>query len=197
MSSDPSPSGFSGADGDTLIPLILYACPTGPLAQQLEVYFERSRVRYGPNKAHAYMPHCTLTGFFHDGAVTISAYLRAIDAALNQLEPPPRPVARVSAMAFHADWHGLVVEAPWLKRLTAQFAELAPSPPNEALRLKDWLHVSLAYGFDPAQNNDLRELAQALVDPETPAGWELRFYQRQSAWICQQSWTLEDTFQQQ
>ncbi|MGC1309940.1 MAG: hypothetical protein WA885_22160 [Phormidesmis sp.] len=53
--------------------LILYVCPTGPMARQIETYFEQSQQRYGPNAAHAYMPHCTLTGFFEDeeGAVTL------------------------------------------------------------------------------------------------------------------------------
>ncbi|CAN5634059.1 hypothetical protein BH23CYA1_BH23CYA1_13090 [soil metagenome] len=43
---------------------IFYACPTGPLAQQLATSFERTQRICGPNTAHAYMPHCTLTGFF-------------------------------------------------------------------------------------------------------------------------------------
>lgn len=197
LNSVPSQSGSSGTDNLTLTPLILYACPIGPLAQQLEVYFERGQARYGPNKAHSYMPHCTLTGFFHDAAIAIPGYVRAVDAALGHLDSPPRPVARVSAMAFHSDWHGLALESVWLKRLAAQFAQLAPPPPNEALRLKDWLHVSLAYGFDPAHADGLRELAQALVDPKAPVGWELRFYQRQSDWRCHQVWTIDNAFHQQ
>ena len=44
--------------------LIVYACPVGELAEQLETYFSKSRLACGPNQAHQYMPHCTLTGFF-------------------------------------------------------------------------------------------------------------------------------------
>ncbi|MEO0802793.1 MAG: hypothetical protein AAFY57_11025 [Cyanobacteria bacterium J06642_2] len=46
--------------------LILYACPVGSLVEQLDCYFQKSLQLCGHNTAHLYMPHCTLTGFFHD-----------------------------------------------------------------------------------------------------------------------------------
>ncbi|MGF1515299.1 MAG: hypothetical protein ACFB5Z_16585 [Elainellaceae cyanobacterium] len=172
-------------------PLILYACPTGPLAQQLGDYFERSRERFGPNKAHGYMPHCTLTGFFHDQARAIFGYLRAVEGALEALGTPPDPVVRIAALGFHSDWHGLTLESPWLIALTAQFARLSPRDTRrDALRLKSGLHLSLAYGFDPGQADGLRSLAKSLIDPSAPAGWELRLYQRQPKWVCHQRWPL-------
>ena len=48
---------------------IVYACPVGTLAGQLDLFFARSRAECGENAAHAYPPHCTLTGFFHSQAV--------------------------------------------------------------------------------------------------------------------------------
>ncbi|MGB3614030.1 MAG: hypothetical protein WBA10_09570 [Elainellaceae cyanobacterium] len=167
------------------VPLILYACPTGQLAQQIESYFERSQACYGRNKAHMYMPHCTLTGFFHDTTAAIPDYIHALDEALRGLPSLTNAGIEVRALTFRADWHGLELRSPWLQCLTTRFASGAPSTTRrDALRLKDWLHVSLAYGFDPAHGVGLRSLAEATVDTRSSCGWELRFYQRQPRWVC-------------
>ena len=44
--------------------LILYACPIGPLADDLDAYFSQVTARFGPTTAQTYPVHCTLTGFF-------------------------------------------------------------------------------------------------------------------------------------
>lgn len=176
---------------DAFVPLILYACPIGPLEQQIASYFERSQVCYGPNKAHDYMPHCTLTGFFHDRAAAIPAYIQAIDGALGDLSPVGEADISITALTFRPDWHGLELQSPWLRRLVARFAGLASSPTRrDALRIKDWLHVSLAYGFDPAHGAGLRSLAEPMVDPKAPCRWNLRLYQRHPTWVCHQSWSV-------
>ncbi|MDG2026150.1 MAG: hypothetical protein P8J50_03515 [Acidimicrobiales bacterium] len=43
--------------------LILYATPTGPLAEELDRLFAQFAER-APTTAQTYPPHCTLTGFF-------------------------------------------------------------------------------------------------------------------------------------
>lgn len=173
-----------------LTEFILYACPVGELGEQLETYFKESLKHYGANTAHQYMPHCTLTGFFKDTERSAVGYVDALKMALtHQLSHKPIPVARVDRLSFNDDWHGLELTAPWFQSVAHTFASLAKSP--SPLRLKTWLHVSLAYGFDPVQTEALQQLAIDLVDPQAPVDWELRLYQRQSSWHCHYCYLLK------
>jgi len=174
--------------------LIVYACPVGPLATQIEDYLQQSQKHYGPNSAHAYMPHCTLTGFFCDEESEISHYTRTLTHVLcSDLLVIPSPSLTIQQMAFQPNWHGLVLEAEWLKQMIVSFAQSADSATRtEPLRLKDWLHLSLAYDFNPADASALQQMATELIDIAAPVSWELRFYQRanKNKWTCHQSWPL-------
>ena len=174
--------------------LILYACPVGPLAQQIAAYFEISRQRCGPNAAHAYMPHCTLTGFFEDDERAIALYTRLLASILlDYRESIPEPAIAIQQLTFRADWHGLELTAAWLKQLTCDFAAQATSPTRcQPLRLKEWLHLSLAYDFDPAYGAVLKRLATDLIDLSAPVSWHLRLYQRSAdnVWRCHSSQVL-------
>jgi ubiquitin-associated SH3 domain-containing protein len=56
--------------------------------------------------------------------------------------------------------------ADWLKALMMDFAARVDSPTRtDALRLKDWLHLSLAYGFSPASAVPLETLVHRDVLP--------------------------------
>ncbi|MEL6262238.1 MAG: hypothetical protein AAFR12_14350 [Cyanobacteria bacterium J06626_6] len=173
---------------------ILYTCPVGPLAAQIDAYFERAQQQCGPNAAHAYMPHCTITGFFEDEAGATSIYLEAIAKSLNDFrDRTPHIPIDIKQLSFQEDWHGLVLKAEKLKEWVSCFAAIARSPTRlESLRLKDWLHLSLAYGFLPGQAAELQKIAEELVDPAATARWELRFYQRADGnhWIEHGSWQL-------
>ena len=172
---------------------ILYACPIGLLADQLDQYFRSSLACCGRNSAHNYMPHCTLTGFFRDRETAIPLYIRSIAAALQLWQPYPQPALSVTNMTFRSDWHGLELESSWMRSFVATFAEIAHSPTRqESLRLKDWLHLSLAYGFAPEHSQCLLQLAQSHVHWSASVSWQLRFYQRHldRSWICHQSWSL-------
>lgn len=74
-----------------------------------------------------------------------------------------------------------------------EFSDRASSDTrSDALRLKDWLHLSLAHGFPREQYLPLQRLAAEIVDPRSPAGWELCFYKRHpdNTWTCHQRWLL-------
>jgi hypothetical protein len=172
----------------------VYACPSGPLAGQLDTYFAASRARFGPNLAHAYPPHITLTGFFHDDLAALPTYLGALGAAhaVALANPPVAPVA-VTELATSADFHGLLISSPWLEALTADFALRAPSSSRrDALRLKNRLHLSLAYGFRREDGPGLAVLARSLVDINASVHWRLRLYERLAggAWQIHGEWGL-------
>ena len=173
---------------------IVYACPIGELAKQLEDYFEQSQRICGKNAAHHYMPHCTLTGFFQDAEAAIPIYLQALDRTLTKAQPYPRPAVTITQMTFRPDWHGLELRSDWLAQQVVDFANSVHSPTRlEELRLKTWLHLSLAYKFQSEQADKLAHLARQLIHPETVVEWEVRFYQRypDHTWNCHQSWLLK------
>lgn len=169
---------------------IIYACPVGELADQLAAYFEKSRHACGPNTAHEYMPHCTLTGFFEDVTSAAPKYTQALERSLKRFRrSQPTPPLQIDGLKFRADWHGLELSSEWLRKLILDFVCTATSPTRKSpLRPKEWLHLSLAYGFLPDQADTLKALAEDLVDPASAVNWELRFYQRQpdQSWICHQ-----------
>ena len=171
---------------------ILYACPTGPMAEQIERYFATSQAQCGPNAAHRYPPHCTLTGFFHDNTASVPGYITALDAAIERGKATrPSAILTVNGLQTSAEWIGLAVEGPWLKSLVADFATAAASPTRrDALRLKDRLHLSLAYEFPAEQCSTLAQLAHTLIAPAAPVGWELRFYEREpgDVWRVLEVW---------
>jgi ubiquitin-associated SH3 domain-containing protein len=175
--------------------LILYACPNGPLAQQLDAYFAAALSNCGPNAAHDYMAHCTLTGFFHDLPETISWYAEHLATALDhQRATRPTPPIQITGTLFNSEFHGLLLDSPWVKQLSADFATRAAASPtrHDPLRLKDWLHLSLAYGFAPEQHECLAALARQMVDPFAQTDWELRLYQRHPdlSWTLHAAWAL-------
>lgn len=169
---------------------IVYACPVGELAAQLEAYWAKSRWACGPNQAQQYMPHCTLTGFFEDVTISVPHYTQTLARSLQRYRrSQPHPPLAIIGLRFEADWHGLELSSDWLKALILDFVCTAPSPTRQSpLRPKEWLHLSLAYGFRPDQAATLQTLAQAVVDPHAATGWQLRFYQQNpdSSWLCHQ-----------
>jgi hypothetical protein len=177
---------------DQLSTWIIYACPLGELAEQLDRYYAASLAACGANAAHNYMAHCSLTGFFHDDRGTLDTYIEALDAAVHRARSTqPVPVLSIGGIALELEFQGLLLSSPWLQALIADFAGTAHSPTRrDALHLKNWLHLSLAYGFPPHHHARLAVLARELVDISAPVGWELRFYERHSAghWTCHARW---------
>ena len=147
--------------------LILYATPTGALARTCATYFDTVE----PTTAQTYPPHVTLTGFFHRRDVS-----PAVDAAA-AIGDVPADAVDVKRLMCTDEWVGLEVESAWMEAVAARFADAVPAGPDEDdVRLKQWLHLSLAYGF-----GDLREhAAQATrdIDPHQGVGWEIALWER-------------------
>ena len=173
---------------------IVYACPTGELNSQLEEYLIKSRRLYGDNTAHRYMPHCTLTGFFIDDIKSIPAYIQALERSHIKAKSEHQSLnIEIKQLTFNENWHGLELQGDSLKKLIMDFvARENSSTRQENLRLKDWLHLSLAYNFDPRYTQELEKLAKATIDLNAKVNWELRFYQKNPDWTwkCHKSWSL-------
>ena len=174
--------------------LIVYACPVGKLNSQLEDYFSKSLRLYGANKAHKYMAHCTLTGFFSDDLSSIPIYIQALDTAYTEAKNNNLSLdIKIKQLTFSDNWHGLELQADGLKKLIANFASIENSATRqEKLRLKDWLHLSLAYDFNPQYQKKLKQLAMKIINIKADVHWELRFYQKNQDWTWNtlQSWQL-------
>ncbi len=180
MSNQPDEVGTLGARRE----LILYATPTGELAEAIDRYFAEVDASLGSTTAQAYPPHCTLTGFFRRSHAGAEAAIAAMGHRLDAAGPLPDDAVEVVGLTATAQWVGLQLRSPWLLSLTADLAaEDRPEPGDEALRLKDWLHLSLAYGVDDLDAHTA--LAKELVDPTRPVGWEVAVWERQAngSWI--------------
>lgn len=176
------------------IELILYACPTGELAVRLQEYFDASASVCGANAAHAFPPHCTLTGFFRDQPSTVGSYVAALRDAWQQSAPGDgRLDLRVASLQLMESFHFLLLSSVGLKPFVRRFVASAASPTRaETLRTKEWLHLSLAYGFPPTQRGALRRIALerlASVD-STRATWEVCLYERRrgGSWTKHAAW---------
>jgi ubiquitin-associated SH3 domain-containing protein len=165
--------------------LIVYATPRGPLAAAVDGYLDAARREAGPNLAHGYPPHCTLTGFFHDEPSSVPTYVAALVAALESVPVADRSVL-VVGLEIGPDWHGLTLDAPSLEAVIASFVPLAVSPSRaDALRPKTDLHVSLAYGFAEDAAPGLAHLARTTVDPWLDVSWDIGLWERrEQAWTC-------------
>lgn len=169
---------------------IVYACPTGELNTQLETYLQLSKEQCGANNAHKYMPHCTLTGFFTDRLSSADYYIEALDEAYKKSDRAYE--IKIKQLVFNPEWHGLELQAEEIKNLIKDFVRLETSPTRqENIRRKDWLHLSLAYGFESCDRAKLEMLARETINLSADVAWELRFYQRlQGNWNCLKTWIL-------
>ena len=174
-------------------PFIVYACPVGELNKQINKYLDRSNNLYGVNSAHKYMPYCTLTGFFNAEPDSIPIYLEALDRTYSEAEKNLNLGIKIKQLVFNKKWHGLELEAEDLKTLIANFERtITIRDYHEKLRLKDWLHLSLAYNFNLEYSSKLQQLALEIIDLKADVNWELRFYQKNPdwSWKCLQSWII-------
>ena len=156
--------------------LILYATPEGALADRIIEYFDVATRTLGRTTAQTYPPHCTLTGFFHrrsDRADRVIDHLGSVAVAV---ERPADPV-RVDRLGVHDRWIGLELQSAWLLSVIDAVMRADRTEGDEdALRPKDWLHLSLAYGVDDLE--PYAELASRHVDISLPVSWSVAIWER-------------------
>lgn len=153
--------------------LIIYATPTGPLADALADLFAEL-ARRAPTTAQTYPPHCTLTGFFRRDRREIDRIRAEVTDAV--ATTPPGSVT-INQLRATDTWVGLELTSPWLLAFTAAFVDVHRlGPGDDPLRPKDWLHLSIAYG-----EGDLAAAAPiaTTLDLDQPVGWEIGLWERE------------------
>lgn len=156
--------------------LIVYATQTGELAAACDEYFAEAQ-RIGATAAQTYPPHCTLTGFFRRSNPRADDVIAEIGGEILRAGPVPQDAVEVVALRATEGWVGLELRSPWLVNLTARIVSSHErTPGDDALRPKDWLHLSLAYDVDDIE--PYASLAKKLIDPTACADWEVAVWER-------------------
>lgn len=179
---------------------IVYACPTGILAEQLSIYFAKDVGKRRGHAADRYIPSCALTELFHDQVQTIPLYLQALDRLHEQWVRSRSHLGGMTLTPWmlQEGYHGLELEAPWLRQMMVQFVCQAHSPSRQTmLRLKTWLPLCPLYELDGSSLDGsqpvLPSFAQDPIPLPTSAEWDLCFYEQRSPLelICHRSWPLQ------
>ncbi len=160
--------------------LIVYATPTGPLAEQVGRYFDAA-AGLGATQAQTYPPHCTLTGFFWrrpEDLPRIVSEFATVTASTTHVAP----LGSVEVVQLRCDdgWVGLELSSPWLIDFTSQFANMHHlGEGDDALRRKTWLHLSLAYGLESSTDIEpYQRLANDLIDVSAAVEWQVGLFER-------------------
>ncbi len=186
--------------------LNVYAHPTGELSAQLERFAVESRDLFGPNNAHAYPVHCSLTGFFHDEPTSTPFYIEVLQSLLthhrgldvDSVGGGSNLSVNMDELRLSGSWFGLELSCPDLVALMESFAASDRSPTrSDDIRVKTWLHLSIAYGFDEQHGDALADLARRIIDPTTTTDWKIALWERtaESDWHCHWSEPLSQSAQ--
>jgi ubiquitin-associated SH3 domain-containing protein len=157
--------------------LIFYATPTGPLADTVARYYRQVTEAGQGTTAQTYPPHCTLTGFFRREPARAAAVITEFATAQTAIGAVPDDAVTIAGLRTQADWVGLELNSPWLIETTTTMAAAHRlTPGDDELRVKDWPHLSLAYGVDDLTFH--AALAEEMLDLTEPVTWELGLWER-------------------
>lgn len=168
--------------------LIVYLTPVGALGEACDAYFAATRRTLGATTAHSYPPHVTLTGFFRRTPERAEEVVAEFAANFNDALVAPEMSVNVMGLHASPEWVGLVVESEWAKARVAEFVDgHVVGAGDDAIRPKDWLHLSLAYGVlpDGVPLTSYEVVARRDVDPDLASSWRLGLWERTAdgAWI--------------
>jgi hypothetical protein len=165
---------------DELTSLIVYATPIGELAEACARYGAMASA-VAPTLAQAYPPHCTLTGFFRRSRTEIDRIVGEVTATFGT-DPVAADAVTIRGPVHHGRWLGFELTSRLLHDRTQGFARTHRlCAGDDAIRVKDWLHLSLAYGVD-----DLAPYVSAAEQVRWPAAaeaWDVGLWEsRRGTW---------------
>jgi hypothetical protein len=156
--------------------VILYAMPTGALGRACDELYAAA-TRLGPTTAQAFPPHCTLTGFFRRPPGEVPRLVDELTRATGAVSGVAAADVDVSPLRCCREWVGYELRSEALTDLARRFVAVHRADEgDDAVRLKDGLHLSLAYG-GVADLAPYAEVAAGLPPPE-PCAWEVALWER-------------------
>jgi hypothetical protein len=114
----------------------------------------------------------------------VAVVVDELRTTLTQLGPVPDTAVDIVALRHEPTWVGLELSSPWLATFTTEFvARHKLGAGDDALRPKDWLHLSLAYGQD-VELGPYSDLAAAFFAPVPDGSWSVGLWERRgTTWI--------------
>ncbi len=172
--------------------LILYATPTGELAAQIKEFESRITAELGATTAQAYPPHVTLTGFFSRTNARADEVISDARWVIASLGNEARDDTSVVGLSVSSTWVGLNIVSLGFERLAGAIAARdRVAFGDDAIRLKNQLHLSLAYGeLGPGQAlAPYADRARDLIDHRALVKWDLAIWERGSTVGGSSRWT--------
>nr|XP_050854220.1 protein UBASH3A homolog [Vespula vulgaris] len=155
---------------------VLYACPTGALAERLLTFWAESK-ELGWNGAHNFIPHITLVSFFQASDELTSELVSSLENIIDLDEL----CDRIDLETYVSpNFMGLFVkdaDTKWLTKISTNYVDKLTSLGITAKPQVKSLHLTLAYQFPSNLFQPLRLMVEKL-GPTTPDNWELRLYSR-------------------
>ncbi|XP_029049111.1 protein UBASH3A homolog [Osmia bicornis bicornis] len=165
-------------DSDTHRQYVLYACPTGELAEELMKFWSESKELVW-NGAHNYMPHITLVSFFNAPDESTEELVNALENIVNQDELSDNIELETYISPNFMGLFVKEVNAEWLKNISVRYVNKLTSLGISAEPQIKSLHLTLAYQFPSNLYQQLRLMVEKLKLTSS-ANWELRLYSRDS-----------------
>ncbi|XP_017892863.1 protein UBASH3A homolog isoform X2 [Ceratina calcarata] len=163
-------------DTDNHRQYVLYACPTGELAEQLVRFWSESKELIW-NGAHNYIPHITLVSFFKAPDESTEELVNTLETVINQMKLPDNIELETY---ISPNFMGLFVkqgDTEWLKHIAIRYTNKLSSLGISAEPQIKSLHLTLAYQFPSHLYQQLRLMVEKLT-LTCPTNWELRLYSR-------------------
>ncbi|XP_050735771.1 protein UBASH3A homolog isoform X3 [Eriocheir sinensis] len=186
---------------------VVYLCPTGPLYEQIQIFWDEALQKCGWNGAHNLVPHITLCSFFKSGDENCEALVSILKEVVHDLLPS-FPTSLTLDKYISPNYMGLFLtehQEEFLKKLAVSYVKeashLFDAGCYEKLEVMaaclPWcsgttlpqencspgepaskaLHLTLAYQYPLSQFSRLEALVKA-VDQRAAATWEARLYSR-------------------
>ncbi|CAL7940728.1 unnamed protein product [Xylocopa violacea] len=165
-------------DSDTHRQYVLYACPTGELAEQLVRFWSESKELIW-NGAHNYMPHVTLVSFFKAPDESVEELVSALETTINQSELPENIELETYVSPNFMGLFVKQVNTDWLKHIAIRYVNKLSSLGISAEPQVKSFHLTLAYQFPSNLYQQLRSMVEKFT-LACPTNWELRLYSRDS-----------------